>query len=37
MKPNKTVLKAVGYSLLAMMIVNRVAAAAPVKKIIYGN
>lgn len=35
-KPNKTVLKAVGFSLLALMIVNRVAAAAPVKKAIYG-
>ncbi len=36
MKPNKTVLKAVGFSLLALMVINRVGAAAPVKKVIYG-
>lgn len=37
MKPNKTVLKAVGFSLLALAIVNRVSAAAPVRKAIYGG
>lgn len=37
MKPSKTVLKAVGFSLLALAIVHRVSFAAPVKKAIYGN
>jgi len=36
MKPNKTVLKAVAYSLLAMAVVNRVGALAPVKRAING-
>lgn len=36
MKPNKTVLKSVAYSLLALAIINRVGAAQPIKKGIYG-
>lgn len=37
MIPNKTVLKAVGFTLLTLAVINKVGALAPVKNAINGN
>jgi len=36
MIPSKTILKAVGFTLLTLAVINNVKAAAPVKKIVNG-
>lgn len=37
MIPNKTILKAVGFTLLTLAVVNRVSALAPVRNAINGQ